>query len=104
MPIEAVQSIEASVAEVVDSCRLVSEALGWRIIREAPANGSLTFKVPPTWLAFWGRHVDISVQQQGEFVLMVVWTEPAGPLSLDPTREGARLARRFIQDLLSAIE
>jgi hypothetical protein len=40
---------------------------------------------------------------EGEGLLRTVWADPAGIQSLDPTREGARLARRFAADVLDRV-
>lgn len=104
MPIEVVQSIEASVAEVIAGCRAVAEAHNWKIIGTRSAPDGLAFKTPMSWAALGGNHIDVSIQPQGRFTLMTVWAQSAALVNIDPTRQAARLARQFASDVLQELE
>ena len=103
MSIESVQSIAASQATVLSACRAVAERRRWKVLSDVPETGDLVFKTPRTFAVMWGCYVNVSVQPNGVNVLMTVNVELGGIQILDPARDGARLAREFVRDVLGLL-
>lgn len=100
MAIEIVRTIDAPVEEVINRCQRVAGTKKWKAIASDSSMGQYTYKTPFSLRTFWGHYVDVSIQRLENSTLVTVWVGLAGIQMFDPTREGARVAREFIRDVL----
>lgn len=104
MPVEVVRVVDVSPRQLIDHCRTVGGERDWKILDDGPGVGGLIFKTPVSWMNWWGYYINVSLQRFGDSTLMTVSAELGGAQIFDPTREGTRLARDFVRDVLHRIE